>query len=113
MARILHVLLAVRRSGSSTHRAVKHLADAIGADARPAERGSSSMHKPVLAVTAYFVDAVEARLKQEFELRRKQDGARFTPGGTALGRRRGGCDVGHSGRQTGHRFLYSRRFLRQ
>ena len=38
------------------------------------------MHKPVLAVTAYFVDAVEARLKQEFELRRKQDGARFTPG---------------------------------
>jgi hypothetical protein len=37
------------------------------------------MRKPVLVVTAYFVDAVEARLKQDFELRRKKNGAHFTP----------------------------------
>ena len=36
------------------------------------------MRKPVLVVTAYFVDAVEARLSQEFELHRKKNGARFT-----------------------------------
>ena len=36
------------------------------------------MSKPVLVVTAYFVDAVEARLKQGLELRRKKNGARFT-----------------------------------
>jgi lactate dehydrogenase-like 2-hydroxyacid dehydrogenase len=36
------------------------------------------MRKPVLVVTAYFVDAVEARLKQDFDLRRKKSGARFT-----------------------------------
>jgi len=36
------------------------------------------MRKPVLVVTAYFVDAVEARLKQDFELRRKKNGAHFT-----------------------------------
>jgi lactate dehydrogenase-like 2-hydroxyacid dehydrogenase len=41
-------------------------------------RGGSSMAKPVLVVTAYFVDAVEDRLKQEFELRRKGNGVRFT-----------------------------------
>ena len=51
----------------------------IDADARPAVRGGSSLRKPVLVVTAYFVDAVEARLKQEFELRRKKNGAHFTP----------------------------------
>ena len=45
------------------------------------------MRKPVLAVTAYFVDAVEARLKQDFELRRKNNGAHFNRR-TALGRRR-------------------------
>jgi lactate dehydrogenase-like 2-hydroxyacid dehydrogenase len=37
------------------------------------------MGKPILVVTAYFVEAVEARLKQDFELRRKKNGARFTP----------------------------------
>jgi lactate dehydrogenase-like 2-hydroxyacid dehydrogenase len=37
------------------------------------------MRKPVLVVTAYFVDAVKARLKQDFELRRKKNGAHFTP----------------------------------
>jgi lactate dehydrogenase-like 2-hydroxyacid dehydrogenase len=37
------------------------------------------MHKPVLVVTACFVDAVEARLKQDFELRRRKSGAHFTP----------------------------------
>jgi lactate dehydrogenase-like 2-hydroxyacid dehydrogenase len=36
------------------------------------------MSKPVLVVTAYFVDAVETRLEQEFDLRRKEHGARFT-----------------------------------
>jgi hypothetical protein len=36
------------------------------------------MSKPVLVVTAYFVDAVETRLAQEFDLRRKEHGARFT-----------------------------------
>jgi lactate dehydrogenase-like 2-hydroxyacid dehydrogenase len=36
------------------------------------------MRKPVLVVTAYFVDAVEARLQQDFELRRKKNGAHFT-----------------------------------
>jgi lactate dehydrogenase-like 2-hydroxyacid dehydrogenase len=36
------------------------------------------VRKPVLVVTAYFVDAVEARLKRDFELRRKRSGARFT-----------------------------------
>jgi hypothetical protein len=36
------------------------------------------MGKPVLVVTAYFVDAVEDRLKQDFELRRNKNGARFT-----------------------------------
>ena len=43
------------------------------------EQRGSSMRKPVLVVTAYFVDAVETRLKQNFELRRKVDGVRFTP----------------------------------
>jgi hypothetical protein len=56
-----------------------HLADAIDADARTAERGGSSMRKPVLLVTAHFVDAVEARLQQGFELRRKKNGALCTP----------------------------------
>jgi lactate dehydrogenase-like 2-hydroxyacid dehydrogenase len=37
------------------------------------------VRKPVLVVTAYFVDAVEARLKQDFELRRTKNGAHFTP----------------------------------
>jgi lactate dehydrogenase-like 2-hydroxyacid dehydrogenase len=37
------------------------------------------MHKPVLVVTACFVDAVEARLKQDFELRGEKNGAHFTP----------------------------------
>jgi lactate dehydrogenase-like 2-hydroxyacid dehydrogenase len=37
------------------------------------------MRKPILVVTAYFVDAVEARLKRDFELRRKKNGAHFTP----------------------------------
>jgi lactate dehydrogenase-like 2-hydroxyacid dehydrogenase len=36
------------------------------------------MRKPVLVVTAYFVDAVESRLQQDFELRRKKNGSRFT-----------------------------------
>jgi lactate dehydrogenase-like 2-hydroxyacid dehydrogenase len=36
------------------------------------------MRKPVLVVTAYFVDAVETRLELDFELRRKKNGARFT-----------------------------------
>jgi lactate dehydrogenase-like 2-hydroxyacid dehydrogenase len=36
------------------------------------------MRKPVLVVTADFVDTVEARLKQEFDLRRKKNGVRFT-----------------------------------
>jgi lactate dehydrogenase-like 2-hydroxyacid dehydrogenase len=37
------------------------------------------MGKPVLAVTAYFVEAVEARLTRDFEVRRKQKGVHFTP----------------------------------
>jgi hypothetical protein len=37
------------------------------------------MRNPVLVVTAYFVDAVESRLKQDFELRREKNGAHFTP----------------------------------
>jgi lactate dehydrogenase-like 2-hydroxyacid dehydrogenase len=37
------------------------------------------VRKPVLVVTAYFVDAVEVRLKRDFELRRKESGTRFTP----------------------------------
>jgi lactate dehydrogenase-like 2-hydroxyacid dehydrogenase len=37
------------------------------------------MRKPVLVVTAYFIDAVETRLKQDFEVRRKKDGAHFAP----------------------------------
>jgi lactate dehydrogenase-like 2-hydroxyacid dehydrogenase len=36
------------------------------------------MRKLVLVVTAHFVDAVEARLNQDFELRRKKVNARFT-----------------------------------
>jgi lactate dehydrogenase-like 2-hydroxyacid dehydrogenase len=36
------------------------------------------VRKPVLVVTAYFVDAVESRLQQDFELRRKKNGSRFT-----------------------------------
>ena len=36
------------------------------------------MGKPIVAVTAYFVDAVETRLKHNFELIRKTKGARFT-----------------------------------
>jgi hypothetical protein len=47
------------------------------------------MRRPVLVVTAYFVDAVEARLNQNFELCRKKNGVRLTPRRTALGRRRG------------------------
>ena len=37
------------------------------------------MRNPVLVATAHFVDAVEARLKQDFELRREKNGAHFTP----------------------------------
>jgi lactate dehydrogenase-like 2-hydroxyacid dehydrogenase len=37
------------------------------------------MRKPVLVVTAYFVGAVEIRLEQNFELRRKKKGEHFTP----------------------------------
>ena len=37
------------------------------------------MRKPILVVTAHFVDAVETRLEQDFELRRKKNGAHFTP----------------------------------
>jgi lactate dehydrogenase-like 2-hydroxyacid dehydrogenase len=37
------------------------------------------MRKPTLVATAYFVDAVETRLKRDFELRRKKNGAHFTP----------------------------------
>jgi len=37
------------------------------------------MRKPVLVVTAHFVDAVEARLQRDFELRRKKNGSHFTP----------------------------------
>jgi lactate dehydrogenase-like 2-hydroxyacid dehydrogenase len=36
------------------------------------------MRKPVLVATAYFVEAVEARLKQDYELRRNKIGAKFT-----------------------------------
>src|ERR1700691_2148705 len=36
------------------------------------------MRRPVLVVTAYFVDAVEARLNQDFELCRKKNGVRLT-----------------------------------
>ncbi len=36
------------------------------------------MGKPVLVVTARFVDAVEGRIQRDFELRRKQNGAHFT-----------------------------------
>src|SRR6202021_847707 len=39
----------------------------------------SSMRKPVLVVTGCFVEAVEARRKHEFELRRKKNGVLFTP----------------------------------
>jgi lactate dehydrogenase-like 2-hydroxyacid dehydrogenase len=39
--------------------------------------GGRSMPKPILVVTANFVDAVESRLKQDFELRRKESGFRF------------------------------------
>ena len=37
------------------------------------------MSKPILFVTAYFVDSVETRLNQDFALRRKKSGDRFTP----------------------------------
>ena len=37
------------------------------------------MSKPLLVVTAHFVDEVEARIDREFEARRKPKGARFTP----------------------------------
>jgi hypothetical protein len=37
------------------------------------------MRKPILVVTAHFVDAVETRLNQDFELRRKNNGAQFAP----------------------------------
>jgi hypothetical protein len=36
------------------------------------------MSKPVLVVTARFVDEVEARIDREFEARRKPKSARFT-----------------------------------
>jgi lactate dehydrogenase-like 2-hydroxyacid dehydrogenase len=36
------------------------------------------MLKPILVVTAYFVDGVEDRLKRDFDLRRKKNGARFS-----------------------------------
>jgi lactate dehydrogenase-like 2-hydroxyacid dehydrogenase len=36
------------------------------------------MSKPVLVATAYFVDSVEARLKQNYDLRRKKKVDRFT-----------------------------------
>jgi hypothetical protein len=38
------------------------------------------MSKRVRVVTAYFVDAVETRLAQNFELRRREKGEHFTPG---------------------------------
>jgi lactate dehydrogenase-like 2-hydroxyacid dehydrogenase len=63
MAYILHVLLAVLVKLQPFTR----------------ERGGSFMSKPILVATAYFVDAVEARLKQGFELRRKKIGEHFTP----------------------------------
>jgi lactate dehydrogenase-like 2-hydroxyacid dehydrogenase len=37
------------------------------------------MSKPILVVTAYFVDSGETRLNQDFALRRKKSGDRFTP----------------------------------
>src|SRR4029434_10630792 len=37
------------------------------------------MSKPLLVVTAHFVEEVEARIDREFEARRKPTGARFTP----------------------------------
>jgi lactate dehydrogenase-like 2-hydroxyacid dehydrogenase len=37
------------------------------------------MGKPILVVTAHFVDVVENRLERDFELRRKKNGAHFTP----------------------------------
>jgi hypothetical protein len=37
------------------------------------------MGKPVVVVTAYFVGAVGSRRKQDFEVRRKKNGAHFTP----------------------------------
>jgi len=36
-------------------------------------------HAQTRSASNYFVDAVEARLKQDFELRRKKNGAHFTP----------------------------------
>jgi len=36
------------------------------------------MRKPTLVATAYFVDDVETRLAQSFELRRKKKGEHFT-----------------------------------
>jgi hypothetical protein len=44
------------------------------------DSGGSSMSKRVLVVTEYFVDAVETRLAQNFELRRREKGEHFTPG---------------------------------
>jgi len=97
-----------------------HLAYAIDADARSGERGGNFMRKPVLVVTAYFVDTVEARLKRDFELRRKKNGAHFTP--EELLSAADGADgmfvtpadiVCHSGRQTGRCIFHSRGFLRQ
>ncbi len=37
------------------------------------------MRKPVLVVTAHFVDAVETRLEKDFELRRKKNSGHFIP----------------------------------
>jgi lactate dehydrogenase-like 2-hydroxyacid dehydrogenase len=41
--------------------------------------GGSSMRKPILVATAYFVDAVETRLAQSFDLRRKKNNEHVSP----------------------------------
>src|ERR1700723_3715374 len=69
MAQVLHVLLAVRLE--------RLLSSHCDRAALPMQ--SMLMRKPVLRVAAHFVDAVEARLHQGFELRRKKNGVLFTP----------------------------------
>jgi hypothetical protein len=75
VAQVVQVFPAARLKWLFSSRCDHALAYAIDADARSGERGGNFMRKPVLVVTGYFVDTVEARLKQDFELR--------------LGRRRG------------------------
>jgi lactate dehydrogenase-like 2-hydroxyacid dehydrogenase len=43
-------------------------------------QGEIPVNKPVLVVTAHFVEPVETRINNEFEVRRKLDGTRFQPG---------------------------------